>query len=457
LARDAVATGAFRAADRDAFERDGYLQIPGFLSAEQCAGLAEVARTCLPPEFRSANPRDWRGRIRDCCTDLPLYQRKGLLRFKAADGFRAHPAVEDAVHANPKVAGLFESFLGVELETLRVRGLNSNFPFPRTVSLNELFGTRPDPEMRGGAWDRIRAPAPLQFPITPHLETHAVELGALVYLTDVGEHGGGLGVWPGSHRLFARAFSSSIDFLPNALYKRIFRLLQGRKPRVLQGKAGDAILFHNRLLHANTFNRSSDIRHALLIDALGVGWRETAAIPRMGEAELAALGTGAAFASSEEVRSVIEALPRDRLGALMARRPRLAATIHGVSRDPSAAGRSHLSAKIRTRRTGDLWIVVSQTDEHARSYKLDAYGLERHGAYRAALNGTELGSSLCGILVEQVEPTPGEHRLELTGRFARPHHVRVVRTRQPVARSEVLHVGVIAAGSAGYSASFSVA
>jgi hypothetical protein len=457
MARDAAGACDVRAADRDAFERDGFLLVPGVLSAAQCAGLTEVTRSYLPEPFRSADPRDWRGRIRDCCNDLPLYQRKGLVRFKAADGFAAHPEMAAAVYANPRVAALFEAFLGPGLEKLRVRGLNPNFPAPRTVSLNELFGTRLDPEMGGGAWDRIRAPAPPQFPITPHLETHAVELGALVYLTDVTEDAGGLAVWPGSHRLFAMAFSSSIDFLPNRLYTRIFRLLQGRRPKVLQGRAGNAILFHNRLLHANTINRGRQVRHALVVDAQGRGWRARAAEPRMGEDELEALGPARDFADRPEVRAVIDALPRDRLGTFMASRPRLAATIQSISKDPSGAGRNHLSAKIRTRRTGDMWVVVSQTGEHARSYKLDAYGLARHGDYRAVLNGTELARSRCGIIVEQVEPAAGEHRLELAGRFGRDHHVRVVRTRQPVAESEVLHAGVVAAGSGGYAASFSVA
>ena len=455
MAKD-ISGPSLRAADRERFAQEGFLQVPGVLTREQCAGVIEVARSYLPPAFRSPDPRDWRGRIQDCCNNLPLYQRKGLVRFKASDGFASHPEVEAAVYANPRVRGLFEAFIGEELEKLRVRGLNPNFPLPRRVSLNELFGTRLDPDLRGGIADRIQAPAPPQFPIVGHLETHAVELGALVYLSDVGPNAGGLGVWPGSHRLFGWAFSSSIDFLPNRLYKRIFRLLQGRQPRVLEGRAGDLILFHNRLLHTNTLNRSEAVRHALVIDALGKGWRARAAEPRMREDELKALGRARDLAKRPEVRLVLDALPRDRLGAFTARRPKLAGWIQSLSKDPAGAGRNHLSAKIRTRRDGDLWIVVSQTDEHRKSYKLDAYGLDRHGKYRARLNGQALASSRCGILVEQVDAAAGPRSLELEGRFVRDHYVRVIRTRQPFTRSELLHTGVVAAGQSRYRAEFEV-
>lgn len=455
MARD-LEPPALRAADLEQFRRDGFLQVPGVLSREQCAGLVEVTRGYLPPAFRSDDQRAWKGRIQDCCNNIPLYQRKGLVRFKAGDGFASHPEMTDAVYANPRVRGLFETFLGADLEKLRVRGLNPNFPFPRWVSLNELVGARLDPDLRGGPWDRIRLPAPPQFPITGHLETHAVELGALVYLSDVGPEAGGLGVWPGSHRLFELAFGSSVDFLPNRLYKRLFRLLQGRRPRVLEGRAGDLILFHNRLLHTNTFNRSSAVRHALVIDGLGRGWRERAAEPRMSEDELNALGLTRHIAHSPVVRDVLAPLARDPLGALAAKRPKLAGFIQALSKDPSGAGRNHLSARIRMRRDGDLWIVVSQTGEHRKSYKLDAYGLARHGAYRARLNGEALARSRCGILVEQVEPLAGPWSLELEGRFERDHYVRVIRTRQPFTQSDLLHVGVVAAGARRYAAAFEV-
>ena len=456
MAKD-VASAALRAADRELFERQGYLQIPGVLSREECAGIVEVTRGYLPEAFRSEDPRDWRGRIQDCCNNIPLYQRKGLVRFKAGDGFASHPQVQAAIYDNPRVVALFEAFLGPELQKLRVRGLNPNFPFPQTVSLNELLGTRLDPEMRGGAWDRIKLPSPPQFPITGHLETHAVELGALIYLSDVGPDAGGVGVWPGSHRLFRMAFGSSVDFLPNRLYKRFFRLLQGRKPQVLEGRAGDLILFHNRLLHTNTINRSSDVRHALVVDGLGKDWRARAAEPQMTEDALNALGPARRLLRSRAVRDVVEALPRDHFGAFTARWPRLAGCLLAISKDPSGAGRNHLSAKIRMRREGDLWIVVTQTDEHRKSYKLDAYGLARHGAYRARLNGAELARSRCGILVEQVEPAAGTWALEFEGRFARDHYVRVIRTRQPFTHSELLHVGVIAAGQTRYEAGFEIA
>src|SRR5689334_124616 len=123
MARDTAASEPVRAADRAFFEENGYLRVPGVLSREQCAGVIEVVRAELPPAFRSHDPCDWRGRIRDCCNDIPLYQRKGLVRFKAGDGFASHPQVQAAIYDNPRVAAVFEAILGPDLEKLRVRGL----------------------------------------------------------------------------------------------------------------------------------------------------------------------------------------------------------------------------------------------------------------------------------------------------------------------------------------------
>ena len=434
MAKD-VASAALRAADRELFERQGYLQIPGVLSREECAGIVEVTRGYLPEAFRSEDPRDWRGRIQDCCNNIPLYQRKGLVRFKAGDGFASHPQVQAAIYDNPRVVALFEAFLGPELQKLRVRGLNPDFPFPQTVSLNELLGTRLDPEMRHGAWDRIKLPSPPQFPITGHLETHAVELGALIYLSDVGPDAGGVGVWPGSHRLFRMAFGSSVDFLPNRLYKRFFRLLQGRRPQVLEGRAGDLILFHNRLLHTNTINRSSDVRHALVVDGLGKDWRARAAEPQMTEDALNALGPARRLLRSRAVRDVVEALPRDHFGAFTARWPRLAGRLLAISKDPSGAGRNHLSAKIACagRATSGSWSLRPTSTAKATSSTPTAWpatrlprAAERRGPGQQPLRHPGRAGGAGGRDVGA--------RFE--GRFARDHYVRVIRTRQPFTHSE---------------------
>src|SRR5262249_49379773 len=111
-------------------------------------------------------------------------------------------------------------------------------------------------------------------PIFGHLDAHAMELGAIVYLNDIGPRAGGLLVWPGSHRLFQHAFDSAVHFLPTGLYKRALNLLQRYRPIALEGKRGDAFIFHNRLMHSNSYNQSRDIRYAILLDALGEGWKD---------------------------------------------------------------------------------------------------------------------------------------------------------------------------------------
>ncbi len=450
---------AVTAQQRRAFARDGYLIVPGVLDQGQCDALVDLVWSLMPANSprgpSQAAPPDWRGRIQDCCNDIPLYQRKGLVRFKAKDGFSGFAAMS-AIYDNPTLLGLFAGMLGRPPATVRVRGLNPNFPFPARVSLNSLLGNRLAEPGGGALLDRLMLPTPPQFPIAGHLETHALELGALVYLSDVEADGGALSVWPGSHRLMRLGFDSPIDFRPNALYKRFMRLLHRFRPRPLAGRAGDVILFHNRLLHANSFNRADQVRHALVIDVLGEDWKARAAGGAVSPADRDRLMATDSLKGDPAVAEVIGPMTRDRLAAWLVRHPGVSEAIQRISKDPVAAGRNRLSAKVRRRRVGDLWIVVSQDAEFHHSFKLDAFGQSSLGRYWLSLDGARLARSDCGIAVEQVEAAPGHHVVRLSGRLAAPHYIRVIRTKSPFADSDILVSDIVPAGARSWSTDFVV-
>lgn len=443
-------------AQRVAFERDGYLVLRAFLTREQCRAMAEEAWSLLPERFDRRDPASWRGRIQDCCSNVPLYQRKGLLRMKSADGFQSLPATNQAVYQNPALNDVFGQLTGKKLARLWVRGINPNFPFPRTVSINELFGNRLDPEVRGKFWDRLRIKTPPQAPIPGHLETHALDLGAFIYLTDVARNGGAVGVWPGSHRLFRLAFSSPLDFAPNRLYKRLALVLLGYRPTMVDGKAGDMILFHNRLFHGNSYNRSDVPRQMLVIDGLARGWVGRAAQSPGRGAERKRLYGAESLKDDPLVREVTGPLRPDRLGSLLVSMPRLNKWLLGISRDADSDARSHLSRKVRQRRAGDLWVVISQGSEYFDSYKLDAYGVARNGRFRMQLDGGNWIKSVGGIIVEQVPAEGGARHLRLSGRFDKDHYLRVIQTTTPFASSPTLFRDIIPAGTTVYQAEFSM-
>lgn len=433
---------------RRLFAERGYVQLPGALNASVCAELTDLIWRLMPEPLRRDEPRTWSGRIADCCNDLHLYQRKGLVRFKEKRFFRHEPEAQSLYASSAET--LMAEALGRPVERFSIRGLNPNFPLPRSVSLNGLLGCRLDPD-DGPWWPRL--PCPPQLPIFGHLETHAVELTAIAYLDDVAEDGGAFAVWPGSHRLMRLAFEAPVDFLPNRLYRPLRNQLQRRKPVELSGRRGDLIVFHNRLLHANSFNRSAKVRHAALLDVLGEDWRERQHRPFLDPHDQAArdrLLAAEDISRDPLVLAVTGALDRCRLSGLMIRHPRISGWLQAISKDPIGAHRNRLSAKIRSREDGDHWLVVSQGGEHQRSFKLDAYGRARDGAYRLFVNGQRAAASRCGALVERLRLEPGPNRLRLEGRFGVDHYLRVVGTRRPLHDSPVLLNEVISANSTGY-------
>lgn len=428
---------------REAFERDGYAVVEGVFDAEQCKDMLSEIWALMPERFTPGDPATWTGRIQDCCNNLPLYQRNGLLRYKDRKGFRKSRVFARHVYANARVGEAFAAATGRRMERAHIRGLHPILPMPRWISLNEAVGNRlARDESRG--WPKV--PRPPLIPIPGHLDAHCTDVLMIAYLDDVPERGGGLSVWPGSHRLLRDCFESLHDFLPNAAYKPVMRVLQRYRPVEIGGRMGDVVVFDNRLLHTNSFNFGPRIRQAILLDAFGDDIAGRDRKWRAGDsgrgAMLASRATGApdiAGASGIKLR-------RDPMRAFWSRLPKLRGFVSGIAKDPSAKARRMLSAKIRQRQAGDFWVVVSQGSEHRDSFKLDAYGVPAAGKFRMRLNSGKPLKSIGGSLVERIELADGDNCIHIGGRFSVDHYVRVIRSRNPINESDLLFSGVIAAG-----------
>ena len=103
--------------------------------------------------------------------------------------------------------------------------------------------------------------------LCPHTDPHSFALGAVAYLHDVPKGGGGLCVWPSSHKEMSHAYSRvhggdrmfDYHLILNECLAKI-DLLE------INGTRGDVIFWSNRLIHAPGSNHSNRLRIALLGD-----------------------------------------------------------------------------------------------------------------------------------------------------------------------------------------------
>lgn len=436
---------------RAVFERDGYVVVKGVFEPERCDEMVDQIWQMMPASFLPNDRRTWIGRIQDCCNNLPLYQRNGLLRYKDREGFRRNFVFARHIYGNPRFSKIFQGLTGRSLGRVHIRGLHPVMPMPRLVSFNEALGNRLNRQMNGPERRPVKVPRPPQVPIPGHLDAHAVDVLMMVYIDDVGARGGGLTVWPGSHRLLELCFNSRHEFFPTAAYKRCINFLQRFRPRHIAGSKGDLIVFHNRLLHSNSVNRTRRIRHAVLIDAFG---KDVAEQDRLWLRDRAVTRARKALASSKNIdkhpvaTAIRQRLRFDAARAFWSAHPRLTAWVQSIAKDPVGEARRSISAKIRMRSAGDYWIVISQDRTHRLSPKLDAYGTADLGSFDMSLNSGPAIQSVGGVMVERLDVRNGPNSVVIGGRFAAEHFVRIVRTSNPLDRSDIVYSGHLPAGSA---------
>ena len=441
---------------KQAFERDGYVVVPSVFSAPDCEAINEVMWALMPPSFERARPETWAGRLQDCCNNLPLFQRRGLVRFKDKHGFSKHPVLSPLIHQREAVHAMFAEIVGRACKRVHVRGLHPNLPMPRHISINEWLGNRLFSQLEAPEKPLFKIPTPPQVPIVGHLDAHKFELGMMIYTSDVGENGGGLDVWPGSHRLLRQSFNAPYEFLPTPAYKPLLNHLQEFEPRQVVGNTGDVLIFHNRLMHANSLNTSESIRFAVLIDLHSDFVEQNEEHETSDGAKAPARRAVKRLSDIADVKGVTDTYKISRMRRFWRRHRRLRQLVGAISQDPIGRARRNLSSKIRSRKVGDVWLVVSQGQEHQHTNKLDAYGLISGGTYVCEFNGQVADKSDHGVVVARLKTHNGENIIKIRGKFKIPHYVRVVQTGNPLSKSQVLFNGVIEKGSEGLDGAFSL-
>lgn len=89
-------------------------------------------------------------------------------------------------------------------------------------------------------------------------DVQSFTVGTAVYFDDVPPRGGGLTVWPGSHRQVTEYFASNAyDEMESGNFEQV----EG-SPFEITGSAGTVVLFHNKLVHCGGVNVSSKPRFA---------------------------------------------------------------------------------------------------------------------------------------------------------------------------------------------------
>ena len=176
------------------FARNGFLHVPRWIDPDTCRQMVDHTWRRLPPGWRRDDASTWTGSVGDSCHIAGLEARLGLLKFQGGDLLQ-NPSIDGAFASNARGGELADALLGHPLGRFRVRGLYCIAPMPASSS------------HRG----------------EPHIEAHPSQLIALCYLEDVAPRGGGLHVWPGSHRELYPALGSKLEHVTTLAYEMVRR------------------------------------------------------------------------------------------------------------------------------------------------------------------------------------------------------------------------------------------
>lgn len=394
------------------FARNGFLHVPRWIEADTCNRLVDHTWTRFPAEWKRDDPGTWSGTAGDSCHIADLKVRRGLFQFQGGDIPRS-PVVQGAFASDARGGELARALLGHPLGRFHVRGLYCIVPMSPSV--------------------RYRGPA------KPHIELHPSQLIALCYLEDVVPGGGGLHVWPGSHRELYPALGSKLEHVATPAYEAAFVRWAGLLPLEVPGRQGDIVIIHHRLLHAPSVNRSPNMRYGFLCDylrddsrrlcaeppgALWEDWPAIAALP-------ADLRDGPPDFTLARQAEGADTTPLSAPGYALSR-------AHRDDADPSSVRKADASALGRRRRAGDVWLALSDSPKSINCVKLFPRGgdLASEGV-TVRLDGQPLPSLCRYDIIARLDAVPGEHVIEIEG-LRRRAWLRVVAFKLPFLDSDFL-------------------
>lgn len=394
------------------FARNGFIHLCGSVPEKICDELVDLTWERLPESWSRNDPTTWKGVVSDTCHTGDIDHHRGHLRFQRGN-LIGSSAVDGGFGPRSAMAEACRSLLGTQLGSLHIRGLYVIAPLDRVDELNPVA--------------------------KPHIEAHATQLVALCYLDDVGVGGGGLLVWPGSHKALYPTLGSKLEFIRTPQYEDA-RSHWGRlEPVEVSGRKGDVVLIHHRLLHAPSLNRSKKLRLAFLCDYRSDGFEELcgeapAAIwedwPGMRSLDAANLNAPSDYH--------LQHAPKDH-------RPQK------LGLNEQSTQRSSAAALVRLRVPGDIWLTVSDSPMTAQTNQLDPKG-SRYAdlGVKVRWGSKELQSLTDYDFVSRLQNFNGRGVLQITN-LQRPAWLRVIKIRSPFCDNEVLHLSQLKAGDSSHA------
>lgn len=192
-----------------------------------------------PPSLRPDEPRSWVGPLPESDQSENFENHRNDYRWHYRS-IGSEPWMVSMLATCPAIFAIAEQLLGAgELQTPeRIRGIYCTLP----------FGDRPRP------------------PVACHCDDHAFHLGVVGYIDEVPPDGGGLCVWPGSHRRFYHTFQTGYQNSTAEGSEQVHSEVNREAPVDCHGKPGDILFWHHRLGHMAGHNYSDTIRKAVLCD-----------------------------------------------------------------------------------------------------------------------------------------------------------------------------------------------
>ncbi len=392
------------------FARNGYLQLRQFIQPDTCKQLIDLTWERLPTSWRRDDPDTWAGVVADTCHTGDVHERRGHLRFQRGN-ILASPHIAETFGREGPVGSAVEAIIGHPIAPMRTRGFYVIVPF---VDRNDIS------------------------PVTrPHIEAHAVQVICLCYLDDVAPGGGGLSIWPGSHRDVYPTMASKLEHIAGPSHGEVMASWRRKMPIELHGLQGDVVLIHHRLLHAASVNSANKLRLGFLCDYLrndadalceqspAALWEDWPAISALPEVER----DSPCDISLLPIPSDIAALPQ-----------------HHADGTRASTARSAAARLVRLRQPGDYWLSISDNPKVVGHPILDPLGgsLDDLGA-SVYHNGKPVASQSDFDFVARLDMSKGANRIYITD-VNRPLWYRLLKIQMPFRNNEIVSAGILRSG-----------
>jgi hypothetical protein len=262
------------------FKDNGYLIVPGAISAEHCAEARDRMWAALPATcaLKRDDPSTYTGPFKDQDIDHdPLHTRQG---FRWQNREISTEAFFIEMTFSAELRAVAEQLIGKN--TLREPVVGGQ----RMGSVGTAWPGGPvDPAINEGVRG-IYCTLPYgdqpRLPDASHTDGHPFSLGAVANIHRVPVDGGAFKVWPKSHRRLYPTFQMQYDqpripyydHLPSykgiihsaAYLKELEAIMHDTQPVECAGGEGDVVLWHHRLAHMAGHNYTDVIRQSVLWD-----------------------------------------------------------------------------------------------------------------------------------------------------------------------------------------------